>query len=302
MLKVGFVAGAAGYHSVQFAKMFNGMNESQKHLDPFGGNAPMATVEGAEVVKVFDENRSNSELLSNLCNIPNVATNIEEMYEGLDAIFIGDDLNLTQYHYARPFLERGIPTFLDKPIADNVDSARELIDIARDFKSLFMSTSALKYAPEFKGLFEGSEGTGKTVMASVFGPADLMWRRPFLFYGMHAVTIGHYAVDDRPVEVTDVGTRGRTVVAIKYMKGAQVTVMCPHDVPVSFEAMIQGTKGSFHGIANDPAAFYSNMLKDFVKMVEEGEQTFDLLKALEVLQICCAQEESVRSGKPIRLG
>ncbi len=52
MLKIGFVAGAAGYHSVQFAKMFNGMNESQKHLDPFGGDAPMATVEGAEVVKL----------------------------------------------------------------------------------------------------------------------------------------------------------------------------------------------------------------------------------------------------------
>jgi hypothetical protein len=58
------------------------------------------------------------------------------------------------------------------------------------------------------------------------------------------------------------------------MKGAQVSVMCPHGVPVSFEAMIQGTDGSFHGIANDPAAFYSNMLKDFVNMVEVGEQNF----------------------------
>ena len=45
-----------------------------------------------------------------------------------------------------------------------------------------------------------------------------------------------------------------------------------------------------------------NMLKDFLAMVAQGEQTFDLLKALEVFQICCAQEESVRTGRPVRLG
>tara|TARA_B100001094_G_scaffold191641_1_gene185525 strand:- start:305 stop:535 length:231 start_codon:yes stop_codon:yes gene_type:complete len=69
-----------------------------------------------------------------------------------------------------------------------------------------------------------------------------------------------------------------------------------------FWKRLEGTDGSFHGIANDPAAFYSNMLKDFVNMVEVGEQTFDLLKAFEILQVCCAQEESVRTGKPVRLG
>tara|TARA_B100001094_G_scaffold191641_1_gene185526 strand:- start:656 stop:895 length:240 start_codon:yes stop_codon:yes gene_type:complete len=79
------------------------MNESPKHLDPFGGNAPMASIEDTEVTKVFDENRSNAELLADLCNISKVGVNIEEMYEGLDAVFIGDNLNLTQYQFVRPF-------------------------------------------------------------------------------------------------------------------------------------------------------------------------------------------------------
>ena len=48
VLKLGFVAGAGGYHSVQFAKMFNGMNEANKHLDPFGAGPPMATIDGAK--------------------------------------------------------------------------------------------------------------------------------------------------------------------------------------------------------------------------------------------------------------
>ena len=302
MLKLGFVAGAGGYHATHFAKMFNGVNEKNRHLDPFGDGTPMAAVEGARVVRVYDEHRPGAELLHKLCDVPEVADSLEEMYEGLDAVFIGDDLSLRQYRFARPFLERGIPTLLDKPFAEDPEAARELVDLARDRQCLFMSTSALKYAKEFEPLYAHKAGVGRVVAACAMGPADLSWKRPFLFYGMHAVTIGHYAIDDRPVEVVDIGERGRSVVGVKYLNGAQLTVMCPHGVPVGFQALVQGTEGAFHARADDHAHFYSSMLRDFLDMVRAGEQTFDLMQALEVFLICCAQEESVRSGKPVRLG
>ena len=108
MLKLGFVAGAGGgYHAVQFAKMFNGMNEANKHLmDPFGGGPPMATIDGANVVRVFDEHRPDAELLSALCDVPEVADSLEEMFEGIDAVFIGDDLKFTQSWALCPTLSR----------------------------------------------------------------------------------------------------------------------------------------------------------------------------------------------------
>ena len=37
-------------------------------------------------------------------------------------------------------------------------------------------------------------------------------------------------------------------------------------------------------------------------MVEKGELTSDPLQAVEVIQIFCASEESVRTGRPVRLG
>lgn len=302
MIKLGFVAGAGIYHAVQFAKMFNGLNEEYKHLDPYGGSPPMARIEGAKVVRVFDENRQAAENLARFANVPEVADRLEDMFDGVDAIYIGDDLTLKQYRYARPFLERRIPTFLDKPFADNVASARELMDLARDRKCLFMSSSALKYAKEFEPLRTGEKEVGDVVMACTLGPADLSYARPFLFYGMHAVTLGHCLINSRPVEVVDVGERGRTVVCVKYLNGSQLTVMCPHGVPVGFQGLVQGTKGSFYAQVTDAAYFYSTMLRDFLSMVEKGQQTFDLLQALEVIQICCAQEESVRTGRPVRLG
>ena len=83
------------------------------------------------------------------------------------------------------------------------------------------------------------------------------------------------------------------MVTVKYLNGSHLTVMCPHGVPVTFQGLVQGTRGSFYAPVTDAGYFYSTMLKDFLTMVEKGQQTFDLLQALEVIQICCAQEESV---------
>lgn len=302
MIKLGFVAGTAIYHAVQFSKMFNGLNEQFKSLDPYGGSPPMTRIEGATVVKVFDEDRKAAENLAKFANVPCVASSLDEMYSGIDAVYIGDDLTLKQYKYARPFIERGIPTFVDKPFADNVESARELVDLASQKKCLLMSSSGLKYAKEVEVLRNGQQDIGEIVMACALGPADQRYGRAFLFYGMHSVTLGHCMIKSRPVEVVDVGERGRTVVRVRYMNGAVLTVMCPHGVPVGFQGLFQGTKGSYYTKVADAAHFYSTMLKDFLSMIQQGKQTFDLVEALEVIQICCAAEESVRTGRSVRLG
>ena len=305
MLKLGFVAGTGCPHGVWFAEMINGLNEKHKDLNEWISDPPMATVEGAQIVRVFDEDREAAENMAKFANVPEVADKLEDMFDGLDAVFIGDDFTMTHYKYAPSFLERRIPTFLDKPLADTVPAARALVDLANKHKCLFTSPSALLYARNFEPYYRREyreEHLGEIAMVCSMGPADLMWERPFMFYGMHSVVLGHYIIDDRPVEVIDVGERGRTVVCVKYMKGAQLTVMCPHGVPVPYQAMVQGSKASVHVQDDDVGYFYSNMLQDFVSMVEKGEQTFDLLQALEVLQIGCAAEESVRTGGAVRLG
>ncbi|MBM4082833.1 MAG: hypothetical protein FJ278_24210 [Planctomycetes bacterium] len=302
MIRLGFVAGAGIYHAVEFSKMFNGLNEEFKSLDPYGGRPPMARIEGAKVVKVFDEDRKAAENLSKFASVPEVANKLEDMYDDIDAVYIGDDLTLQQYKYARPFIERRIPTFIDKPMADNYEAARELADLAGFKKCLLMSSSALKYAKETEEIRNGKKDIGDIVMACTTGPADLRLARPFLFYGMHAVSLGHCHINKRAVEVVDVGERGRTVVRVKYIDGSILTVMCPHGVPVRFRGLFQGTKGFHFAEVTDAGFFYSTMLKDFVAMIEKGQQTFDLTQALEVIQICCAAEESVKTGRSVRLG
>ena len=142
MLKPGFVAALGVTTPCNLLKMFNGMNEADKHLDPFGGGPPMATIDGAKVVRVFDEHWPDAELLSALCDVPEVADSLEEMFEGIDAVFIGDDLKFTQYRFARSLPRTGHSRLARQALCRKRRCGADLIDCARDHGSLFMSTSA----------------------------------------------------------------------------------------------------------------------------------------------------------------
>ena len=90
---------------------------------------------------------------------------------------------------ARPFLEAGLPCFVDKPFACSVVDARKIIDLADKKKVALFSSSALRYAPEVVQ-YAADAKNGKLVGVAVHGPASLHERNPGLFhYGIHAVEI-----------------------------------------------------------------------------------------------------------------
>ena len=75
---------------------------------------------GFEIAKVWDADRELAEKFSQLFfRKPVACTNLDDMTHGIDAVFIADCNGGGQDHLelARPFLEKGIPTFVDKPFA-----------------------------------------------------------------------------------------------------------------------------------------------------------------------------------------
>ncbi len=92
----------------------------------------LPTVSGFEIVKCYDYERERAERFSEtFSGRPRVCETVEEMTEGIDAVFIsdcdgggGDHLEL-----AMPFLTAGIPTFVDKPFASTLVDARAIVTL-----------------------------------------------------------------------------------------------------------------------------------------------------------------------------
>ena len=80
--------------------------------------------------------------------IEHLVSTPQEMIPLVDAVLLARDDGQNHLEMARPFLEAGLPIFIDKPMALNTAHVEELWDLQR-FEGQIFSCSALRFAPEF---------------------------------------------------------------------------------------------------------------------------------------------------------
>ena len=89
----------------------------------------------------------------------------------VDGVFVAT-MTCDHVRFARPFVERAIPTFVDKTISPIFNEGKALIDLAKEKNVPFLSGSARRFSPAFASLVNESktEGFGKPLIASRFEP------------------------------------------------------------------------------------------------------------------------------------
>lgn len=133
-------------------------------------------VGGFEVVKLWDEDRELAELASRLFNSkPQVCDTLDQVSDDVDVVVIGDCKTEGQDHVAlaSPGIEKGVPTFVDKPFAFNLEDAQHIADLARRSGGPVLSLSILREAP---GLTHFRQRLGEVAplnLGVIFGCAGL---------------------------------------------------------------------------------------------------------------------------------
>lgn len=74
----------------------------------------------------------------------------EAMMDDVDAVFVTDPED--SLRLARPFLDRGMPVYVDRPVAWSVAEARELVTLARANNTTLVAGSYLPWMPEVRAL------------------------------------------------------------------------------------------------------------------------------------------------------
>jgi hypothetical protein len=156
-------------------------------------------VEGARVVigcagesKIMPERIPDYKKQMEKLGVPLVARPAE-MIGKVDGMLIESQEGGVHWERARPFLEAGLPCFIDKPFACALADAQKIVALAQKKKAPVFSSSALRYAPALTAFMEDPK-RGKVLGALAYGPAPLYEkdpkRNPGLFhYGIHVVEI-----------------------------------------------------------------------------------------------------------------
>lgn len=106
-------------------------------------------------------------------NTGRICRTVEEVTEGIDAAFIANCNGDGSDHreMAEPFLEKGIPLFVDKPFALELKDAKAMVALAEKTGTPMMSTSILSFIPDLSSIKAQMAEIGNVRLGIVSGPA-----------------------------------------------------------------------------------------------------------------------------------
>ncbi len=110
---------------------------------------PEDAIAEARVTHVWAQDKKIASHIAKAACIETVADRYTDMIGQIDGVLLARDDAETHYEFAVPFLDAGIPIYIDKPLALTVAGANRLLNLQR-YPGQIFSCSALRYAKEFQ--------------------------------------------------------------------------------------------------------------------------------------------------------
>ena len=289
MTRLAFIGGAGAYHARAFACLIN------KHDRQAWSAAGMPAydrepLDNAEVVAIWDPDHAEAQKLAALARIPHVLDKMEAAVGLVDGVLILDDITMKHQARARPFLEAGMPTFIDKPLSPDPAEAADLIALAKQSGAPMMSCSALRYSKELADAQNDLANIGRIICATATGPSELV------FYGIHPLELAHTVMGPGVEWVQNIGDEQRSFARCAYPDGRSIILQVLGEASTGLQATFFGEKGWRHVNVTDAGHFYQTMLAAFVRMVETREIPIPLETTLELMLILAAAKRSQQRG------
>lgn len=269
MLRIGMV-GVNTYHAEAFTRIFN------------GGPDDASRIEDARITHVWagDHPDRLAELEAILGPYDVHVTDLSALINAVDGVLIIDDTGLGARHaeLATPFLQAGLPVFVDKPMTTEFADAVHLFELAAQHNAPLFSSSALRFPVEID--HNAIAALGKLSSIASIGPGE------WFNYGVHAVEVVGAVTDDRPETVHRIALPEKDIAVITYQSGLASVIMTLRDAGYLFKVAVYGEHGSYTFSVDDGMGFYTNEMAAFVEMIHTGtapitpEQTFDVMAIL----------------------
>lgn len=220
-----------------------------------------------------------------------VVSKPEDLIGMVDAVCVEANEGALHLEHARPFLEAGIPCYIDKPFENNLENAKEIMRLAKQHNVPTFSSSSLRFCPEVQGILADEE-VGAIVGAEAYSPASLHELNPGLFnYGIHGVEILYTLMNGGCQKVSCAFTEGAEVTTGIWDGGRIGTMRGSRAGAHSYGYTVWGEKSvKQSGISTQ--YIYRELLKQIVGMFETGQPPIDPMITLEIVAFMTAAFES----------
>ncbi len=208
-----------------------------------------------------------------------------DLLDKVDGVLVTSIDGAVHLERAKPFLERGVPTFVDKPFACSTADALALIALAEQHQTPLFTASSLRYAPEVASAAGGTSETGRLLGASVYGPALIhsSGQNPGLFhYGIHPVEMLFTLLGAGCSQVSCQRREEAEVVAAIWNDGKVATLCGLRNDRRDYGFTLFGTKGNEVRALPD-RYFYTELLVEIVRFFQGKQAPIDPRESLEIV-------------------
>lgn len=288
-------------HPYSWSAIFNGYNrEAMTKECPYPGipvylnKQPPETV-GIPGVKVthiccIGEGGFTAEHVAKCSLIPHVVSSPTDVIGHVDAVVVATDIGSEHVERARPFIEAGLPVFIDKPLTDNAPDLRTFKQWVAEGKPI-MSSSSMRYTKEFAPYRISTRDLGDLRFVSITTPKS--WET----YGIHALEAVYPILGPGFISARNTGTRERNIVHLKHRCGADVIVVASSDMYGSFGCLqLCGTAGRAQLTSSDSYYAFKTQLEAFVQYLRTGIYPFPFDETVELMQLVIAGIRSRDEG------
>lgn len=299
MIKIGIIGMSPGNaHPYSWSAIINGSFDA-KEINNLGypavtnyleANKDTLGINGARVTCVWTQEEKISESIAKTTGIETITESLEEMAEIVDAVILARDDPENHVIMSKPFIDAGIPIFIDKPLAITKEDLQYYSEQVAQGKFI-MSCSSMRYANEGRIVKQELSSLGDLKLATAVGKKD------WIKYGVHLLE-GLFSLlnDPKPVSVKHVSDSGKDIVYVEFDTGIRATVHLFMDISPTFQISLFGKEGwRLIDIKNSYSMFRDNII-EFVRSVEEGKPRLSFKKTEAIINTLMAAMESLNNG------
>lgn len=285
-------------HPYSWSGIINGYNPAEMANCPYAGipaymgKQPLESVRipGARVTHIWTDDPADGPKVAAASLIETVVANPGDVIGHVDAAVIATDDGTDHVRRARPFIEAGLPVFIDKPMATTVEELRQFVQW-HQAGSIILSTSGMRYSPEMRLSDEQKAHVGDLRWITSF--TCKTWER----YGIHALEAVEPLLGTGFLTVQAHHDAGGDVMHITHQSGVKLTLGALHDAYGSFGAVhLYGTKGDLPLKLTDTYHAFRGQLVAFIDMLRTGTRPLPFDETVELMAVIIAGIRSREQG------
>lgn len=288
-LRLGIIGLSPGNgHPYSWSGILNGYDPEAMAACPFPAipeyllaSPPEARLdEGAEVTHVWTQDESVSRRIAAASRIGEVVLRMEDMLGEVDAVLLARDDAENHLSMARPFLEAGLPIFIDKPLALDSQTARAIYALERHPGQIFTCTG-LRFAREFNPPEAEIRALGDLRLVEGISVKD--WEK----YSVHCIEpalmlAGFPGMPSGWERIAKGTARG---LRIEWPSGLEGRFLCSGVPEGEIALRLVGTRGEWRAAFGDTLHAFSASLRAFLAAVRDPARSIPMEHAMITVRL-----------------